>query len=242
MIVSTSIVQGSRKSQQDAFLIKEPNAEGRLVSVVADGMGGPGGGLEASNQVISVFEQSMSYEMADNSRALEGIMHEANHSLEHIIAKQPELDGMGTTCVAFGIANNVIRWVSVGDSPLFLIRDKECHRLNEDHSLTPYLQQLLAFGKLSQEEYDNDRRHNSIESALMGVEIPKVDRCEDGFTLRTNDIILAASDGVETLSKTEIIEVCLGSEPGEIATNINKAVLAKEKPKQDNATVVAIAI
>jgi protein phosphatase len=36
-----------------------------------------------------------------------------------------------------------IEWVSVGDSPLFLIRGGEILLLNEDHSLAPEIDKLL---------------------------------------------------------------------------------------------------
>ncbi|MEP2653604.1 MAG: hypothetical protein ABJH06_16630, partial [Paraglaciecola sp.] len=130
----------------------------------------------------------------------------------------------------------------VGDSPLFLFRDNVIHRLNEDHSLTPYLDQLLAFGKINKDEYQTDARHNQVTSVLMGEDIPKIDVCNDGFQLLDGDILLAASDGLETLPPDAIADMCSNNGNSSIATLLIDAVIDCGARHQDNTTVIAVKV
>ena len=92
------------------------------------------------------------------------------------VEENPALNGMGCTLVgtAFGPAG--VEWVSVGDSPMFLVRRGEIFLLNEDHSLAPEIDKLAAAGKMSWEDAQADPRRHFLRSALTGAEIDLIDR------------------------------------------------------------------
>ena len=56
---------------------------------------------------------------------------------------------MGCTLVGVAFGPEGVEWVSVGDSPLFLVREGEIVLLNEDHSLAPEIDKLAMAGKIS---------------------------------------------------------------------------------------------
>ena len=62
------------------------------------------------------------------------------------VEENPALDGMGCTLVGAVFGPAGVEWVSVGDSPLFLLRRGEIVLLNEDHSLAPEIDKLAAAG------------------------------------------------------------------------------------------------
>ena len=66
--------------------------------------------------------------------------------------ENPALSGMGCTLIGAVFGPEGIEWVSVGDSPLFLLRNGEIVLFNEDHSLAPEIDKLAAAGKISWED------------------------------------------------------------------------------------------
>ena len=120
----------------------------------------------------------------------------------------------------------------MGDSPLLLFRAGELLRLNADHS---------AAGQGA----TSSHARNVLRSALVGGRIPMIDWRREAYALLPGDILIAASDGVWTLSVEEIA-VCLGAQAAqdaaEIAQELLQRVKAHEKPRQDNVTVGIIKI
>jgi protein phosphatase len=133
--------------------------------------------------------------------------------------------------------------VSVGDSPLFLVRKGEIVLLNEDHSLAPELDKLAAAGKMSWREARSDPRRHFLRSALTGGEIELVDRSHRPLALQPDDIVILASDGIQALSHADIARLADGApSPAPLADALLAAVTAVGDPHQDNTTVVVIRV
>src|SRR5262249_7805251 len=115
-----------------------------------------------------------------------------------------QLEGMGTTLVAAAVTPHGLEWVSVGDSPLYLFRAGDLRRVNADHSFRPLLQEMVQNGELSPEQATFSVLKNRLRSALVGSEIALVDQSSAPVPLMERDIIVAASDGLQTLSDDQI--------------------------------------
>ena len=100
-----------------------------------------------------------------------------------------------------------VEWVSVGDSPLFLLRRGEILLLNEDHSLAPEIDKLAAAGKMTWEDAKADPRRHFLRSALTGADIDLIDRSRRPLALEPGDVVILASDGIHTLSEPDILRV-----------------------------------
>ncbi len=150
---------------------------------------------------------------------------------------------MGTTLVATAFTPETLEWVSVGDSPLYLYRGGEIALLNEDHSLAPALDQLARDGHITPEAALADPRRHMLRSALSGEPLDLVDRCRKPLALHPGDIIILASDGLQTLETSEIARIITArntAAPDEIAASLIDAVEQRREPYQDNATVMVI--
>jgi protein phosphatase len=135
--------------------------------------------------------------------------------------------------------------VSVGDSPLYLIRLGKIQLLNEDHSLAPELDKLAAAGKISRADARSDPRRHFLRSALTGTAPELVDRPHRPLRLEPNDVIVLASDGIGTLEMDEIlatVEAHASAGPTGMANALLRAVEAKGEIYQDNTTVVVVAV
>ncbi len=232
---------GDRKEQQDScgfFTL-----DNYTVAVLADGMGGHTGGREASQLVARSVKKSL--DIADLSKpalALLNATQQANEEIKTTIKKEPELKSMGTTLICVLVNEKGFLHLSVGDSPLFLYRDKQLKRINANHAYAEDLKKQLLSQKITQEEFDNHPQKHAITSVLMGADISLIDNPQDFILWQDDDYLILASDGLETLSNKEITKICQNSNTAKLCTqNLIDAVDKKNKPRQDNCSVVVIA-
>ncbi|WP_120634891.1 PP2C family serine/threonine-protein phosphatase [Ruegeria sp. EL01] len=246
-IISGKQSLGQRENQEDAFEIvyqNERDPKSDILMLVADGMGGHAGGEVASNLALTAFKTHfVEGSVAPRPRdRLQDALTTANDALRQRIATQSDLKGMGCTLVAALKLGDRLVWVSVGDSSLFLLRDGRLKRLNADHSLYGELLQMVAAGQITQEEADGNPRRNALRSALMGDQISLTD--VNAIGLKPGDVVLACSDGLDTLTQSEITAILQRGKTRDmrgVASDLLNAVEAKGKPKQDNTTVVVYA-
>ena len=121
--------------------------------------------------------------------------------------------------------------------------------LNEDHSLAPELDKLAAAGKITWAEAKADPRRHFLRSALTGTEIDLVDRSHhvdrSRRRVQAGDVIILASDGIQTLSPEDIMQVVTDSVaagPERVADALLEAVEAAKEAYQDNTTVVVVSV
>jgi PPM family protein phosphatase len=220
-----------------------------VVAVLADGMGGHVGGERASNTACEGFLGGLSSFPGDASDHLLAALASANEAIRREGLAEPSLHGMGCTLIGavFGTTGETaaLRWVSVGDSRLFLFRAGELFQLNEDHSLAPLLDQLVAQGELTQEQAREHPRRHHLRSALTGDPIEMVDHASENVALRAGDCVVLASDGIDTLAAdaiADVIEEHRGEGARAIATALIDTVDRIARPGQDNTTVMAILV
>lgn len=244
--VASAQLRGAREQQEDALAVHVPVAEtgaraGESLLVLADGMGGHVGGEVASRMVVDSFCTAYRDSRVPVADALRGSLDLANESLADFVAGDPVLQGMGATLLACVVRADGLYWISVGDSPLWLYRDATLQRLNADHSMVPLLQDMVRTGILDGEEARSDPRRNLLRSAVTGRMIALVDLHGTPLVLRAGDLLLLASDGVETLPEyrlAELLRQAHGEPPETLVVKLLAAVEAAGHPYQDNASVI----
>lgn len=237
--VEVGQIQGKRDYQQDDLSFRNIVGGSKLV-FLADGMGGYKGGEKASELVIKTFSKYPT-ESNDDGDFLKKLLHKANQEITLYKEKNPEVSQMGTTLVAMLITNTTCQWISVGDSLLYHIRDDEIKRINANHSVAGLLNLQLAKGEITKEEADKNPNKHMLTSALTGGEISIIDLSKK-IQIQPNDIFILASDGVETISKEDILRIIISSD-GDMSLAVKRIlgeVEKKEKPNQDNATIMII--
>lgn len=223
----------------------EGEVKDALCCVLADGMGGHEAGEIASRLVGEGFLVSaVCSGTPENAAAfLSRSVSSLNDQLRAYVDQHPECDGMGTTLVGVRIDSNVIRWVSVGDSHLYLIRGSSLHKLNDDHSMKPAIDAMVQQGIISKEEADEHPDRNALRSAIMGHELSLVDVEANGVKLQRGDIILLASDGLDTLSDEVVKKLARRWKmlnPKWMVSALLRAVKSQKSPVQDNVSVIAV--
>ena len=227
-------IQGGRAEQQDTFRIATWDDGRFFLLLVADGMGGHVAGATASAIAADAFVSGFRRRQAAGRavpQVLRDALEDANASLAAERNRNPGLAGMGTTLAAAVIHDKSMWWISVGDSPLWLMGSGALRRLNEDHSFR------------AMPEVAGRSMANMLQSCLNGDPIPLVDARPEPIALDRNDVILLASDGVLTLSESSLQQILIrncGRPSSAIAQAVLHSVEEKRHKHQDNCTAIVV--
>lgn len=219
--------QGARPYQEDSWTLRTL-PDGTMLAVVADGMGGHAGGAVASKLVVETFVAAV-----EAGKGLAEALSAANDAVKAKAASSSDLTGMGSTLIAVRLKGDELKWISVGDSPLYQVFAGRIDRVNADHSLAPQIDALVSRGVITAEEGAAHPGRHTLREAVMGEPMSLIDegtrRLVDGTTL------LLCSDGVETLPRERIVAASRIS-----VSSLIDAVLAARKPHQDNVTIIKL--
>ena len=235
-------IAGTRRYQEDNFRIlafRERDGAGcDLLLAVADGMGGHRGGARASEAAVTAFAGRFTTAAGGLKARLRSALEAANAAVG-AAAEDRRLAGMGCTLVACAVAGDDWRWISVGDSVLWLLGDDGLRRLNADHSMRPVLDGLVELGRMTREELAADPSAHQLRSALTGEEMTLIDEGDPPRGLRAGDRIVLASDGLETLAADEVEQACPAEASAlDVVAELLRRVETAGRSSQDNTTVV----
>ncbi len=240
MIAKAAQWIGMRRKQEDAYVVKFfPDG---VLAVVCDGMGGHHDGAMASTLATEAFLRSFekNKSMAPGPR-LRLALDDANEAVRDSFESRGVYGG--TTLVAAFAGAGVLRWVSVGDSALYLWRGGRLIRLNQDHSYRDVFRAYIGAGMTAQEAL---RRGHVLRCAVTGEPLDMVDAPEIPYPLLPNDRVLLASDGCEDLLAPEMLtnvgRSILENRDGSLPVAIIEACQALDDPYADNTTIVTIDI
>lgn len=249
---ATRATIGAREDQEDAAAVHTgpgttaaAEQVSALAAVLADGMGGHVGGQIASWTACAAFIETFARGEGTLDEGLAAGLARANSEIARRVGEDRTLEGMGCTLVAGAFDKEGVRWISVGDSPLYLYRRGELAALNEDHSLGPELDKLVEAGLMDAEEAASDPRRHLLRSALVGGEVELVDHPRVALPLEPDDVVVLASDGILTLSVEQMLAVIsqhAANGAGAIADSLIKAVEDAGAEHQDNTTVVVVRV
>ena len=249
---ATSISRGRRDRQEDAIAADFMNGTGLGFAVLADGMGGHAAGDIASKIVVTEVFSELKFRAGEPELlekhlkdALSAAAHAANDCVGHYAQQNAVTGGMGSTLLAPVLFHDRLYWISVGDSPLYLFRDNDLIRLNEEHSLATRLDQMVTNGQMEQSEADNHPDRACLTSVLAGHDIAQMDCRAEPVNLRDGDIIIAASDGLLFLDDSEIAAV-ISAEQDRSSSEIGAALMQNLEqlgdPEQDNISFCVIKV
>jgi len=250
--VASALIVGQRDQQEDAIIADFPLGGEMGFAVLADGMGGHAAGDIASKIVVTEMFSELKFQSGDPT-TFEGNIPDilrdaaatANACLRHHTDHHPNAQGMGTTLVAPVLIRDKLYWVSIGDSPLFLYRDRTLSQLNEDHSLAGQIDALVEKGLMASDMAENHPDRHCLTSVLSGSRIPRVDCPSTPVALCPGDVVLVASDGLQFLDDCEIaglIQETAHLSSAQITRSLIRALDALDDPHQDNVSICVIKV
>jgi protein phosphatase len=239
---------GAREYQEDSFgysnIIDSSviTAKG-FAAVLADGMGGLSNGRAISDYVVSSFIKmfdALDYSVPFSPQ-LQSISAKINAEVCRNFSTYGKSEAGSTLAAAFVFATKLY-WVCIGDSRLYVLRNKRLFAVNEDHD---YFNQLLSdfmMKKMSMEQIKADVQKDTLTSYIGNEQLPFIDSNKTGFPIQNGDRLVLCSDGVyNALSDDEMVDILRRDEPQTASEKISQAVLNKNIAGQDNLTVMVIA-
>ena len=247
-----AISRGKRDTQEDAVVADFAVGADAGFAVLADGMGGHSAGEIASRHVITQLYAALKFSAESydsNAAALPDIMTQgleaANASIRDHIRQHPRLHGMGSTLVCLALVERHAHWISVGDSPLYLLRGGALKQLNQNHSYGHELDLMVKSGAMAADEAKFHPDRSALTSAITGGQIAKTDCPAQAFELAAGDILLLASDGAQYLGDDQIARVLTKyrrRSATDIAMQLLSAIEALGDPDQDNISLSVIKV
>ena len=108
---------------------------------------------------------------------------------------------MGTTVVLLVATKGTLHVAHIGDSRAYLRHNKVLTQITMDHS---YVQDLVNFGQITQEEARGHPQRNIITRVLGVHEAVRCDYAAWDFS--PGDLALACSDGLSNYMEEELLE------------------------------------
>ncbi len=199
---------GTRSYQQDFALIMTDRAE--AAGVICDGMGGLTGGEKASRMAASVFFTE--YRNRRPSQNMQQFLRDTAVKMDQSVSGLLDPKGKplkaGTTAIVTVVQGNVLYWMSVGDSKIYLIRGDQMQAVTREHNYRLTLTEALKAGKITREHFMKEEKTPRAEAltsyiGMGGLEL--IDVNQTPFTLQPGDMVLMCSDGLyKSLDESQI--------------------------------------
>ncbi|MGB1248996.1 MAG: PP2C family protein-serine/threonine phosphatase [Candidatus Promineifilaceae bacterium] len=200
---------GQRNVYEDRVQVVSLQTVGGIrlsVGVIADGVGGANQGERAAQLAIEAVIESLRRSTETNIPALLiSTVQAANYA---VYAARAETGRMGCTLAIALIVAGTLYVANVGDSRVYLVRNKRVSQLTMDHS---FANMMVMQGKLGRKAADANPRAEVLMRALGQKEQVAIDlgfyintnnyqaandRGYSGLPLREGDSVMVCSDGL----------------------------------------------
>jgi serine/threonine protein phosphatase PrpC len=237
------LIEGSSLAAQSGTrLVDSP--QGRIF-VVADGIGGHGGGEVASAVTIDAMahycfeampwvQRRSECSVDELSSGLKDAVRNAQERVRRVARRKGIAENLGTTLTMAYVHWPDLLLVHVGDSRAYLLRDGNLFRLTVDHTLA---QQMVEGHLMTAEEAAGSRFSHVLVNAVGGS-TDDINVEMRHLTVQLDDLLLLCTDGLyDMLPDDRIAELLRSNQPvAQIVTELIAA--ANAAGGRDNVTAV----
>ncbi|MES2826584.1 MAG: protein phosphatase 2C domain-containing protein [Bacteroidota bacterium] len=238
-ITDTGKVRGNN---EDTFIAKVATTDNLIIASVIDGVGGYSGGeIAAEIAKMSVLEH-LGKPSVDLLADMKKAIADANTKIISEKEQVKELENMACvlTLAVADLNKNIFYYAHVGDTRLYLLRDRSLVKITKDQSFVGFMEDS---GRITEDEAMKHPKRNEINKALgFGNDIvAQEDYIETGQSpFLPGDLLLLCSDGLsDMVNKQQITEILL--EDDELNNKgSNLIAAANANGGLDNITVVLV--
>lgn len=223
-----------------------------ILAIVADGVGGKQAGEVASRTAVEMIRRGV--EQSDGSSPVETLADSYLKASAAIIEKAGQdlaKKGMGTTATSVWVIEDRLYGMNIGNSRLYLMRDKALRQISKDHS---WVQEAIDAGAISPDQARNHPNSHVITRYLGGGrtvpdarlwlaegEPEEAAEKNQGAPLEPGDLLFLCSDGLSDVVEDFEIEAALKN--GALDSALDHLIaLANARGGPDNITVVALQV
>ncbi|MBP2626449.1 MAG: protein serine/threonine phosphatase [Firmicutes bacterium] len=222
-----------RETNEDSYICEPPH-----LFVVADGMGGHVAGEIASKLAATTVSRYIEENNSNDNyeELLKQAIIQANTSIYQLSQSKEDFNGMGTTVTAIYVAGDTIYWGHVGDSRIYLLRNREFRQITNDHSL---VWELVQSGNITKEEAQNHPKRNMLTRAVGTSCLIKIDT--GVIAWEPGDLILMCTDGLTNMVSEQDIYSFIQNRQGDFESILDQLVIhAKNAGGLDNITTILL--
>lgn len=223
---------GGRPCNEDScrFLSAGANC---LLAVVADGLGGHGGGELASSTAVQTICSGW------NGQASAGELNRLIQTAHRqVLALQTGLCAMKTTAVVLALADDRAVWAHVGDSRLYYFRDGKLILQTRDHSAS---QIAVMLGDITPDQIRFHEDRNRVLRALGQDGELKVDTREEALRPGQHIFLLCTDGFWEYVTEAEMeADLAAAAGPADWLERMRKRLQARVPADNDNNTAAAV--
>ena len=234
MITAAKITScGGRAHNEDTVRIEQRGQD--VCVIVADGLGGHGGGEIASQTAADVLGGLFVKGRTDSPSQIREAFSLADQKVKE---KQDRTCAMKTTAVMLQVSNTSAKWAHVGDSRLYYFSQKKLAKQTMDHSVS---QVAVLMGEITQDQIrfheDRNRVLRALGSDSMEPELSKEISLAGGF-----HAFLLCTDGFWEYVYEKEMEQCLAAakSPQDWLKSMEKLLQGRVSGENDNYTAAAV--
>jgi PPM family protein phosphatase len=221
-----------RSNNEDYFLVVPAIG----LYLVADGMGGAQAGEHASRLAAETIEQAVEQNgTAMNSDSLVAAFGRANQRVMDEAARDPHMEGMGTTLVAAVENSGDLLIASVGDSRVYTFENGTLQAVTEDQTWVNEVGRRLGIDE------ENLKNHPMRHVLTMAIGV------SDNLRVNTHRIhpspgmvILLCSDGLHGVVSEDEIKTAPSSQESLEGKSKELIATARSRGGPDNITAVLL--
>lgn len=211
-----------------------------LFCAVFDGMGGEANG-ELASKLCAEVAALVYYELVKNREVnidelVSRFVEKSNHAIVDMLESTHSKRG-GSTFVMTVFYNGVVYPYSLGDSRIYLYRDKHLRQLSNDQTLA--MKKLRANIITEEEALTSPDRHKL--TSFLGVDVDAeglAPQIYQPFVLQPGDKLLLCSDGLYDMCSDRRMSKLMAKEPNEACLALVDAAL--QNGGEDNITCLLV--
>ncbi|MEO6403857.1 MAG: protein phosphatase 2C domain-containing protein [Ferruginibacter sp.] len=231
-----------RTNNEDCFIAQKIAGTDLVLAAVIDGVGGYEGGELASALAQECILKEINKALPEPLTALKHALINANEKI--FTARTDSIEHNKMACVVTLVIadpeNNKFYYAHLGDTRLYLLRDKTLVKITRDHSTVGFLEES---GRLTEEEAMHHPRRNEITKALgfqmqIDTQSDFIETSESPFL--PGDTLLLCSDGLTDMINTESITGILNTDFSLAEKGEKLITAANAAGGNDNITLVIV--
>lgn len=237
---ATLTQQGGRAYNEDYCGFVEPE-EQLNCWVVADGLGGHGGGDVASKLAVETMLDTLTEKPLLATETLKLQFDKAQAAVMAGQKSSLKLADMQTTAVALIVQNDLALWGHIGDTRLYYFQEGCLQQQTSDHSVP---QMLAKAGEIDAAEIRFHEDRNRLLRSIGSEESFKPYLEQSPISLHSGDAFLLCTDGFwEYVFETEMVEdLKQADSAAEWLKAMELRLLVRAPERNDNYSAIAIRV
>lgn len=227
---------GTRSYQEDSA--DKCETEKGLFVVVCDGIGSRAEGGASSRLATERFLEYFRTRFKENYPSF--IVDAASRIDDEVYKTYGE--GCGTTAVTAYVSGSGLYWLSVGDSRLYILRDRKLTQITTTHNYSYVIDVRLRKKLIDEATYKAEQSKGERLASFIGMGgIDIVDVNTQPFKLRSGDRLLLTTDGLyKSIGDERIAEILNSNENISLAADRLMEAVKSCEGSIDNTTFAII--